>query len=135
MGVMIINSTLGQMFNHGSGAFDDLGSTLVTLTSLKTKDVSHPEFMFWKSVDASSISLKDFLDFVVQPFIATLLISQDLKVSKKDAEETRIMSKQYGFTFNFNTDDGQINDITMKNAMLGFKEKVCFILFSASWMS
>jgi hypothetical protein len=135
MGVMIINSTLGRMFNHGSGPFDELGSTLVTLTSLKTKDVSHPEFMFWKSADASSVSPKDFLDFVVQPFVATLLISQDLKVGEKEAEETRIMSKQFGLKFNSNTDDGRMDDITMKNAMLGSKEKVRFTLFSVSWMN
>jgi RTC4-like domain len=138
MGVMIINSTLGRMFNHGSGAFDELGSTLATLTSLKTTDVSEsdPEFMFWESVDASSVSPKDFLDYVVQPFVATLLISQDLKVGEKEAEETRITSKQYGITFNSNTDDGRMDDITMKNMMLGRKEnlKVHFILFTVSWM-
>jgi hypothetical protein len=134
MGVMIINSTLGQMFNHGSGALDELGSTFATLIPSKT-DVSHPEFMFWKGADASSVSLKDFLDFVVQPFVATLLISQDLKVGEKEAEETRISSKQYGLQFNFNTDDGRVDDITMKNTMLGFKEKVCTILFSLSWMN
>ena len=135
MGVMIINSTLGRMFNQESGAFDDLGSTLATLTLLKTKDVSQPEFSFWKGADASSVSPKDFLDFVVQPFVATLLISQDLKVGEKEAEETRITSKQYGLKFNFNTEDGRMDDITMKNARLGFRDKVHFILFSVSWMN
>jgi hypothetical protein len=136
MGVMIINSTLGRMFNLGSGALDELGSTLATLISSKTQDVSHPEFMFWNNADAFSVSLKDFLDFVVQPFVATLLISQDLKVGEKEAEETRITSKQYGITFNSNTDDGRMDDITMKNMMLGRKEnlKVHFILFTVSWM-
>ena len=133
MGVMIINSTLDQMFNHGSDAFDELGSTLATLTSLKTKDVSHPEFMFWKGADASSVSCKDFLTFVVQPFVATLLISQDLNVGEREAEETRIQSKKYGLEYNFNTDDGRMDDITVKSAMLGLKDKVLF-LFSVSWM-
>ena len=135
MGVMIINSSLAQMFSHGSGAFDELGSTLATLISLKTVDASHPEFIFWKSADASSVSPKDFLDFVVQPFVATLLISQDLNVGETEAEETRITSKQYGLKFNFNTDDGRIDDITMKSAMLAFKEKVHFILLCAGWMN
>lgn len=132
MGVMIINSTLGRMFDHGSGAFDELGSTLATLISLKPKEVSHPEFMFWKNADASSVSPKDFLGFVVQPFVATLLISQDLKVGEKEAEETRIASKQYGLKYNFNTDDGRMDDITMKNAMLSSKERVSFVLFSVT---
>ena len=134
MGVMIINSTLGRMFDYRSGAFDELGSTLVTLISLKSKDISHPESLFWKNTDASSVSPKDFLDFIVQPFVASLLISQDLKVGEKEAEETRIASKQYGLKYNFNTDDGRMDDITMKNAMIGSKERVSFILFSVSWM-
>jgi hypothetical protein len=124
MGVMIINSTLGRMFIPGSNIFDELASTLATLISSKTHDVSHPDFMFWKNADASSVPHKDFLDFVVQPFVATLLISKDLNIDEKEAEETRISSKQYGFKFNFNTDDGRMDDITMKNVMLGSKERV-----------
>ena len=79
------------------------------------------------------MSRKDFLDFVVQPFVATLLINQDLKVGEREAEETRIQSKKYGLKYNFNTDDGRMDDITMQNAVLGFKFKVR-ILFSVSWM-
>lgn len=86
-------------------------------------------------MDASWVSLKDFLDYVVLPFVATLLISQDLKVGEKETEETQIASKSYGFKFNCDADDGRMDDITMKNAMLGFKEKVRFILFSVSWMN
>jgi hypothetical protein len=130
MGVMIINSTLGRMFNLGSGALDELGSTLATLISSKTQDVSHPEFMFWNNADAFSVSLKDFLDFVVQPFVATLLISEDLKVDEKEAEKIRIASKQYGCMFNFDTDDGRMDDIAMKNVILGSKERVRLNLFS-----
>ena len=129
MGVMIINSTLVRMFNQESGAFDELSSTLVTLISSKSHDVSHPEFMFWKNADASSVPFKDFINFVVQPFVATLLISKDLNIDEKKAEETRITSKQYGYKFNFNTDDGRMDDITMKNATLSSKEKVHLISF------
>jgi len=65
---------------------------------LKTDDKSHPNFTFWEGANASLVSLKDFLDFVVQPFIAMLLIGQDLKLGEKEAEETRIISKKYGLT-------------------------------------
>lgn len=51
------------------------------------------------------MSLKDFLDYVVLPFVATLLISQGLKVGEKEAEETRIARKSYGFKFNCDADD------------------------------
>jgi len=105
---------------------EDLGSTLKTLTSLKTNDKSHPDFTFWEGENASSVSLKDFLDFVVQPFVGMLLIGQDLKLDEKETEETCIISKKYGLKFNFETDDGRIDDITIKNVASGSKEKVRF---------
>jgi hypothetical protein len=135
MGMMIINSTLGRMFNLGSAVYEDLGSTLVTLILSKTKDVLHPEFMFWKDADALSVPPKDFLDYIVQPFVATLLISQDLTVGEKEAEETRIRSKKYGLNFNYNTDDGRMDDITMMNARLGFKDQVYYNSFSVYWLN
>jgi hypothetical protein len=135
MGMMIINSTLGRMFNLGSAVYEDLGSTLVTLILSKTKDVLHPEFMFWKDTDALSVPPNDFLDYIVQPFVAKLLISQDLKVGEKEAEETRIRSKKYGLNFTYNTDDGRMDDITMMNARLGFKDKVYYNSFSVHWLN
>ena len=88
MGVMIINSAVSQMFDNRSSMSEDLGSTLETLMSLKTDNKLHPDFTFWEGVNVSSVSLKDFLDFVVQPFVAMLLIVQDLKLGEKEAEET-----------------------------------------------
>ena len=128
MGVMIINSTLSQMFNVNSGAFDELSSTLSMLISMKTQDISNPDFTFWKNADSSSVSPAAFLDFVVQPFVATLLIGQDLNMGERDAEEIRIASKEFGLKFNCNTDDGRMDDITMKCARSGFKEKVHFFI-------
>ena len=134
MGVMIINSTLAQMYENVSSVSDDLASTLVTVISSKINDNSDSDITFWENADESSLSLKDFLDFVAQPFVANLLISKDLDVDEKVAEETRLQSKKYGLSFNFNTDDGRMDDITMKNASLGFKEKVIFFLLSVGWM-
>lgn len=134
MGVMIINSTLARMYENVSSVSDDLASTLVTVISSKINDNSDSDITFWENADESSLSLKDFLDFVAQPFVANLLISKDLDVDEKVAEETRLQSKKYGLSFNFNTDDGRMDDITMKNASLGFKEKVIFFLLSVGWM-
>ena len=134
MGVMIINSTLARMYENVSSVSDDLASTLVTVISSKINDNSDSDITFWENADESSLSLKDFLDFVAQPFVANLLISKDLDVDEKVAEETRLQSKKYGLSFNFNTDDGRMDDITMKNASLGFKEKVIFFFLSVGWM-
>lgn len=134
MGVMIINSTLARMYENVSSVSDDLASTLVTVISSKINDNSDSDITFWENADESSLSLKDFLDFVAQPFVANLLISKDLDVDEKVAEETRLQSKKYSLSFNFNTDDGRMDDITMKNASLGFKEKVIFFLLSVGWM-
>ena len=106
MGVMIINSTLARMYENVSSVSDDLASTLVTVISSKINDNSDSDITFWENADESSLSLKDFLDFVAQPFVANLLISKDLDVDEKVAEETRLQSKKYGLSFNFNTDDG-----------------------------
>jgi len=62
-----------------------------------------------------------------------LLIGQDLKLGEKEAEEIHIISKKYGLKFNFETDDGQIDDIVIKNVASGSKEKVRFY-FSGSRM-
>ena len=134
MGVMIINSTLARMYENVSSVSDDLASTLVTVISSKINDNSDSDITFWENADESSLSLKDFLDFVAQPFVANLLTSKDLDVDEKVAEETRLQSKKYGLSFNFNTDDGRMDDITMKNASLGFKEKVIFFPLSVGWM-
>jgi hypothetical protein len=54
---------------------------------------------------------------------------EDLGITDAEAEETRIMSRRYGLKFNFETDDGLVDDITMENLNASVTSaKVCFIL-------
>jgi uncharacterized integral membrane protein len=130
MGVAIINSTIDLIFSDRSAAAAKLESTLEGLIVFKIDNERAANLNFWKGANSLSIALTDFLVFVVQPLVATLLISEDLGISESEAEETRVASKKYGLKFNFETDDGRVDDITMDNAMLG---KVCFIYLHANF--
>lgn len=86
---------------------------------------------FWEGVDpaftTSPIQLRDFLDYVLLPEIATLLIAEDLHVSKAEAYGIWVRSKAFGNAFNGNIDDGTIDDINNKN----IKAQVSFLSLSA----
>ena len=119
MGVAVINSTLSLIFKDRSAAAEELWSTFDGLVIFKTDNAkSHNDQAFWEGAGGSSIALNDFLDFVVQPHVATLLIMEDLRMTEKEAEETRIISKKYGLKFNFEIDDGRVDEITMENARI-----------------
>lgn len=81
---------------------------------------------FWEGVDSNSstspMSLRDFFDYVLLPETASLLIAQDLHVSKAEAFGIWARSKDYGKAFNGNIDDGTIDDINNKN----IKDQVVF---------
>ena len=121
MGVTIINSTLNLIFVDRLAAVEALSSMLNSLISFRTDNKTPDDLHFWKSTSTSSITLNNFLDFVIQPFVATLLISDDLRITKMEAEKTHVTSRKYGLKFNFETDDSQVDNITMK------KGKFCFI--------
>lgn len=114
MGVAIINSTLGLLFKDRSRAAAKLKETLEGLAVFNNDNATSPEDRaFWKCADGSSIALNDFLDYVVQPYVANYLIMEDLEVSEMKADEIRTASRKYGLKFNFETDDGRVDNITM----------------------
>jgi hypothetical protein len=124
MGVAIINSTLRRIFKDSSTAALTLRSTLDRFIIFKTDNAkTEDDQAFWKGADGFSIILNDFLDYVLQPHVANLLIMDDLKIMDTEAEETRCMSKKYGLKFNFETDDGRVDEITMANASANLTEK------------
>ena len=72
--------------------------------------------LFWEGINIiSPIPLHDFFDYILLPEMATLLIAQDLHVSKAEAYGIWARSKDYGNAFYGNVDDGTINDINNKN--------------------
>jgi hypothetical protein len=85
---------------------------------------------FWEGVDSefttSPIRLRDFFDYILLPEVATLLIAQDLQVSKAEAYGIWARSKDYGNAFHGNVDDGIIDDINNRN----MKSQVVFYAFT-----
>ena len=105
--------------------FKDTLSTIVRLAAT-LKDVFENEtvdsepgesyHLFWEDVDITSpIPLRDFFDYILLPEMATLLIAQDLHVSKAEAYGIWARSKDYGNAFHGNVDDGTIDDINNEN--------------------
>jgi RTC4-like protein len=114
MGVAIINSTVGLLFKDRSKTASKLENTLQNLVLFITDNAKSPnDLVYWKGARGSSLSLNDFLDYIVQPYVAISLIMEDLKVTEIEAEETRITSRKYGLHFNFKTDDDRVDKITM----------------------
>jgi hypothetical protein len=114
MGVAIINSTLALIFKDRSTAALNLKTMFEDLVEFKiTNAKTENDRAFWKGADSSSLTLNDFLDFVVQPFVANLLIMKDLDVTETKAEEIRTTSRKYGLRYNFETDDGRVDKISM----------------------
>lgn len=74
---------------------------------------------FWEGVDSEfttcPIQLRDFFEYILLPEVATLLITEDLEVSKAEAYGIWARSKDYGNAFHGNVDDGTIDDINIKN--------------------
>ena len=105
--------------------FKDTLSTIVRLAAT-LKDVFENEtvdsepgesyHLFWEDVDITSpIPLRDFFDYILLPEMATLLIAQDLHVSKAEVYGIWARSKDYGNAFHGNVDDGTIDDINNEN--------------------
>ena len=95
------------MFQDKSLATAQLQETLENLVVFKQDNAkSNDEIAFWKGAGASLIKLNDFLDYVIQPSVAILLIREDLRITITDAENIHTTSRRYGLKFNFETDDG-----------------------------
>jgi hypothetical protein len=63
--------------------------------------------------------------------MATLLIAQDLHVSKAEAYGIWARSKDYGNAFHGNVDDGTIDDINNKNIKAQVNFSRCLLLFKS----
>lgn len=90
---------------------------------------------FWEGVDSefttSPIALRDFFDYILLPETATLLIAQDLNVSKAEAHGIWVRSKDYGNSFNGNIDDGTIDEINIQNIKAQVVSFRCPLLFKS----
>jgi hypothetical protein len=131
MGVAVINSALGLIFKDRRMEAEKLRVTLETLVLFKASNAkSENDRAFWKGAGGTSINFNDFLDYVLQPFVAILLITEDLGLTESEAENTRSMSRRYGLKFNFETDDGRVDEITMGMAMSAHLKVVLIYSFT-----
>lgn len=122
-GEYLILATLDRMYK------DTVSTTTMIQLAITLKDVFQNETVdsepgesfhcFWEGINSefttSPIRLRDFLDFILLPEVATLLIAQDLQVSKAEAYGIWARSKDFGNAFHGNVDDGTIDDINNTN--------------------
>jgi hypothetical protein len=67
---------------------------------------------FWELADGRSVSLTCFIEFVVTPHIANLLIQEDLQTTEDSANANRLRSKDIGDAFQYaNENDDSENEV------------------------
>jgi hypothetical protein len=134
MGELIILATLNRMYNDTLLTLVNLASTLQDLFETETTDSEpgDPPCRFWDGAEflTSPIRLQDFFEYILLPEAAALLISQDLNVSKAEADGIWVRSKCYGDAFNSSTDDGTIDNLNNEN----IKTQVVFFSSSFSFL-
>lgn len=120
-GEYIILATLDRIFKDTISTTLHLNSTLKHIFQNETVDSEPGDsyHRFWEGVDSefttSPIRLRDLFDYILLPEVATLLIAQDLNISKAEAYGVWVRSKDYGNAFQGNVDDGTIDNINYEN--------------------
>jgi len=118
MGVSVIVSTLQQMFSNNPDSQEELDSTLDCLITTVLQDENR-EGKLWDDAAPGMCSMpfKYFIDYVLLPHAAMILIQADLGVNEVDAAKAYRSSQEYGNTFFDDVDDQMIDDIAQKNFM------------------
>ena len=66
---------------------------------------------FWKSTNSRLVSLTSFIEYVVTPHIANLLIQEDLQISESAADAHRLRSKDVGDAFQCSNENDEELDV------------------------
>ena len=107
MGEFIIRSTLTLIFNDDDDDFDaQLLSTLQFILKSATRQ------------DAQTMppmAFIDFVDFILVPHTAALLIAEDMEDEPEGARETWRLSKAYGLAINGNMEDDILDELHREN--------------------
>lgn len=120
-GEYIILATLDRIFKDTISTTLHLNSTLKHIFQNETVDSEPGDsyHRFWEGVDSEfttyPIRLRDLFNYILLPEVATLLIAQDLNISKAEAYGVWVRSKDYGNAFQGNVDDGTIDNINYEN--------------------
>jgi len=73
---------------------------------------------FWDYSHETNLPYLDFVEYIATPYVANLLIADDLNVSVLIADETRLASKDYGMMYH-SDDSDEIDNIMMDIANPG----------------
>jgi hypothetical protein len=73
---------------------------------------------FWDSANGLSISLTNFIEFVVTPHIANLLIQNDLQITEDNANGHRLRSKDIGDAFQYSHENDDEDEVGVENLCL-----------------
>jgi hypothetical protein len=106
MGEFLIRSMLMTIFDNDDKCDSQLVSTLQFI--LKTAPGQDAQTM-------PAMAFIDFVDFILVPHTATLLIAQDMEDDHEGARETWSFSMSYGLAINSNADDDVLEDLHRKN--------------------
>ena len=72
------------------------------------RDTTIPLVGFWDSVGGCLISLSNFIEYVVTPHVANLLIQEDLQTSEDNANAHRLRSKEVGDAFQYTNGNDEV---------------------------
>ncbi|KAJ6529437.1 hypothetical protein DFH09DRAFT_1412174 [Mycena vulgaris] len=117
-GELLINSTIIRMLAlKEDDPGDKLYETLVTIVK------ENPDVFDKYDEDSALICIKDFVSFILTPFVVTLLISEDKGLSYEDATSERNASNVFGELMQPDDDDPVIEDLHRANirAMRGLE--------------
>jgi hypothetical protein len=67
-----------------------------TLGDIQEVETKSSNAAFWKGFQPAMFALLDFIQYVAGPYVATLLICEDQKVSEAEAEVIRHESAAFG---------------------------------------
>ena len=67
---------------------------------------------FWDCANGLSVSLTNFIEFVVTPHIANLLIQDDLQITEDSANGHRLRSKDIGDAFQYSNQNDDENEVS-----------------------
>jgi len=108
-GVEIITATIWSLISNRQTVTDTLQETICNLVS-PDSEIRPPATAFdgfWDDAIGASLSLVQFIEYIVVPHATNILIADDMNENDENADMVRQRSKEFGKRFNaeHETDD------------------------------
>ena len=107
MGEFIIRSTLTLIFDNDDDEFD---AQLLSTLQFILKSVTQQD-----AQTMPPMAFINFIDFILVPHRAALLIAEDMEDEPEGARETWCLSKVYGLAINGNMEDDVLDELHLEN--------------------